>query len=191
MGCWALCIGVNEYQHTSTLRPLRGCANDARDIGELLSAHGFNVTLLIDATCEEMHDAVVTLIENCGEKDKVVVSLSGHGAQFENDNFLFPADFGMPKWGNGVLRNTARDALAIHADIVVPLQKKNKRGLNVVITDMCRSTTRFRGQEEIRGRVEPGLKKREDIPTGTLVAFACEQGHTSLDTGRNGCVGLR
>jgi len=184
----ALCIGVNSYQHTATLSPLRGCVNDARDVGALLSAHGFAVKVVLDATGEEMHDEVESLLARCGEADKVVVMLSGHGAQFENDNYLFPVDFGEPKRGSGVIRDTARDALAVHGDIVTRLQKKNKRGLNVVITDMCRSDMRFRDQAATRAGGGGNIVKREDIPAGTLVAFACEQGHTSLDTGRNGCV---
>ena len=188
MALRALCIGVNAYQDSATLRPLHGCANDAKDVGALLAAHGFTVKVLLDAGGEEMHDEVEALVAQCGEADRVVVMLSGHGAQYENDNYLFPADFNTPK-RSGVLRDTARDALAVHGDIVERLQRRNARGLNVVITDMCRSSTRFRGQGATRGAGDGGgIVKREDIAAGTLVAFACEQGHTSLDTGRNGCV---
>jgi uncharacterized caspase-like protein len=183
---WALCIGINNYEHTSTLHPLRGCINDAQDVGALLGSHGFTVKVLRDATGEEAHDEVEALIARCGEADKVVVMLSGHGAQYNNDSYLFPVDFGMPK-RSGVVRDTDRDALAVHGDIVTRLQRKNKRGLNVIITDMCRSTTRFRGQAATRGGEEGIAVKRQDQPSGTLVAFACEQGHTSID-GRNGCV---
>ena len=180
--CWALCIGMNDYVNVT---PLSGCINDAQDVGALLKTHGFEVKVLRNASGEEAHDEVESLIARCGEADRVVVMLSGHGGQYENDSYLFPVDFGTMK-RNGVLRDTHRDALAIHGDVVTRLQGKNKKGLNVVITDMCRSSTRFRDQPTTRGGEENVAVRRNDQPRGTLVAYACEQGHTSLDTGRNG-----
>ena len=176
---------MNNYEETRILRPLKGCINDAQDVGALLGSHGFDVKILRDASGEEAHDEVGSLIERCGTADRVVVMLSGHGAQYENDSYLFPVDFGTRK-RSGVVRDTQRDALAIHRDIVTRLQGKNKNGLNVIITDMCRSSTRFRGQPSTKGGEERIAVRREDQPTGTLVAYACEQGHTSVDTGKNG-----
>lgn len=82
------------------------------------------------------------------------------------------------------VRDTPRDALAVYREIVNPLKAKNKHGLNIIIADMCRSSTSFRGADVTRGKAD-GLSLKP-APSGTLVAYACEKGHTSIDAGRNG-----
>ena len=180
----ALCIGVNDYE---TVRPkLYACIHDAEALGGMLARHGFTTTILRNPSAEEAHDAVAALVADCSGADKVVVTLSGHGNQHNNDNFLLPADFMSAKRGSRQPRDTPRDALAIHADIVAPLQEGNPRGLNVIIADMCRApTSAFRGRAE-RGGDEGFVMRRGDTPAGTLVAFSCERGHTSLETDANG-----
>lgn len=82
----ALCIGVNNYE---TVRPLlRGCINDAEALAELLGHHGFSCSVLRNPSAEEAHDAVRALVDGCSGADKVVVTVSGHGNQHNNDNFL-------------------------------------------------------------------------------------------------------
>jgi hypothetical protein len=180
----ALCIGVNAYEHTEALQPLKGCIHDAEDVGAVLAAHGFEVRILRDPSGLQLHDAIETLVGECRDGDKVLVLLAGHGGQWENDNYLFPVDFGTAT--RGVVLDLPKDALAVHAGIVMRLEQKNPSGLSVVIADMCRSSTRFRHQEATRAAVSSQFAKPEIHGSGALVAFACEQGNSSLDTGRNG-----
>ena len=129
MACRALCIGVSRHE---AVRPdLPGAEHDAEDVAALLARHGFITTVLKSPSGEDAHDALEALVAACGDSDRVVVLLSGHGCMHENDNYLLPADFGAPKAHSGVLKDTARCAIAVHGDIVAPLQRKNKLGLTV------------------------------------------------------------
>src|SRR5689334_12367184 len=83
---WALCIGVDRYPLLKG-RDLRGCANDARQIAELLTNRfGFpagHVSLLLDenATRDVILASLDGLIQKAGKDDVVVVHYSGHGSQ--------------------------------------------------------------------------------------------------------------
>jgi hypothetical protein len=75
----ALCIGINDYP--GTRMDLNGCVNDANDWSEVLSARGFTVKKLLDATATKasMVDAIRNLIGGAVAGDSIVITYSGHG----------------------------------------------------------------------------------------------------------------
>ncbi|MDP9696666.1 UNVERIFIED_ORG: hypothetical protein J2X79_004249 [Arthrobacter globiformis] len=89
MSKFALCVGVNEFEHLPRNNWLNGCVNDAEDCASLLAArYGFpdkSVTLLTDAAATK--DAVIgeltTAVERAklGELDHLVFTFSSHGTQ--------------------------------------------------------------------------------------------------------------
>jgi uncharacterized caspase-like protein len=140
----------------------------------LLSTHGFKATLLLDPTGQQLHDAMQIFVSKCSGRNKIVVYISGHGVHDTKDNFLLPKDFSSRQPGG--IREERK--LAIFADIVVPLQSANSRGINVIIADMCRDIFQAKGVRGNQG-VDFGFIKPKSLPSGTLVAFACERGQKS------------
>lgn len=77
----ALVIGIDQYQN---VRPLKGAAEDARDIASSLRDAGVSdLTVLIDqdATRRNVDSAMMHLLEVATPGDMVFLSLAGHGAQ--------------------------------------------------------------------------------------------------------------
>ncbi len=73
----ALIIGNSNYRHIESLDTPR---NDARDLAELLtSRYGYKVTLLIDATAEDIMKALHEKTLTLGEKDNLLIYYAGHG----------------------------------------------------------------------------------------------------------------
>ena len=81
---YGLCIGINDYPGTGM--DLRGCVNDARDWTAALSAAGFEVTTLLDAsaTKHRILGELEALRRKARSGDSVIVTFSGHGS-FIND----------------------------------------------------------------------------------------------------------
>ncbi|OGN98182.1 MAG: hypothetical protein A2Y89_02385 [Chloroflexi bacterium RBG_13_51_18] len=88
--CWAVLVGVSNYQ---TITDLYYADDDARDLSQELSpVWGENhITLLIDsqATKTGILAAIEWLADNAGPDDTVLFSFSGHGA---SGGYLCPYD---------------------------------------------------------------------------------------------------
>jgi hypothetical protein len=73
----ALVIGINNYKAVPTLFT---AIHDARTVADILQKdYGFKVTLLIDATRNQMLDAFDDLRRNLTETDNLLIYYAGHG----------------------------------------------------------------------------------------------------------------
>ena len=84
----ALVIGNAGYAS----QPLRNAVGDARAVADRLTALGFAVTSLFDATGAAMNAAVGTFAAGINEGDDVVVYYSGHGTRMRGVDLLVPVD---------------------------------------------------------------------------------------------------
>ncbi len=73
----ALVIGINNYR---LVTPLKTAAIDAKDVAaELKKNYGFKVTLLLDATRDQMLDAFDDLRRKLTANDNLLIYYAGHG----------------------------------------------------------------------------------------------------------------
>ncbi|OGS91956.1 MAG: hypothetical protein A2Z95_03520 [Gallionellales bacterium GWA2_60_18] len=73
----ALVIGINSYR---SVAPLKTAVIDAKEVAEELKKnYGFNVTLLIDATRNQVLDAFDDLRRNLTDNDNLLIYYAGHG----------------------------------------------------------------------------------------------------------------
>jgi uncharacterized caspase-like protein len=73
----ALVIGIDNYR---SVTPLKNAAADARAVAKLLQKdYGFTVTLLLDATRNQMIDAFDELRRTLTDKDNLLIYYAGHG----------------------------------------------------------------------------------------------------------------
>ncbi len=180
----ALVIGQSAYRQ---LQPLPNPANDARDIGNLLSGLGFDVDTLADGDMRRLDRALSRFEEDAAEADVALVYYSGHGVEAGGENFLVPVDAGPPA-ENGA----ASDLVAVG-----PILERLRKTVPIVIVllDACRTNpfppgtiiasggaaapASSTGLGVPRGAVPLGDARQETL--GTVVGFAAEPGKAALD----------
>ena len=169
----ALVIGNSDYEIAGWELP--NPANDARLMKQSLEAVGFQVSLLLNATEDEMEDAFAAhgrRLAAGGEDAVGLIYFAGHGVQSQGYNYLIPVD---------VQARTEQDVWAQAPRLGQALQhvRAAGNGVNFVILDACRnnplpSANRSAGS----GGLAPVARSR-----GLLVSYSTEPGFTASDGG--------
>ena len=165
----ALVIGNGNY---AAVQPLDNPVNDASLIADTLTAVGFNVTLLTDASQVDLKRAISKFGGDlrAGGSDTVgLFYYAGHGVQSFGANYLLPVDTN--------LTNAADlDLVALEASAVLRQMASARNRTNIVILDACRNNP----FETIPSLNDNGLAEMK-APTGTYLAYATAPGSVALD----------
>ena len=140
-----------------------------------LKVLGFDVTMLTDASQQQMENAVRDFGTKLRQGGVGLFYYAGHGVQVAGENFLIPV--------NAVVQSEGDVKYgSVNAGLVLAKMEDAGNGLNIVILDACRSNPYARS---FRTAAE-GLAKM-DAPTGSLIAYATSPGSVASDgQGRNG-----
>lgn len=163
----ALVIGNSDYQQQSLKNPV----NDAKDISNALRNLGFSVDLKLNADQESMENAIQIFGKKLQKNTTGLFFYSGHGVQYEGNNYLIPT--------GSMSRVSVPDHLrykTIDAGYVLGVMKQAANGLNIVILDACRNNP-FKGFSR---SMRIGLKRIPGVE-GTLVAYSTSPGKVALD----------
>lgn len=163
----AVIVGNSSYSFAPLVNP----KNDAEDIAEALTGAGFQVNLLLDATQDEIMEAVVGLSDILEEKGGVgLFFFAGHGVQVEGENYLLPI-------GEAPGDAAQLKAETVSAAEVVERMSAAGNDLNIVILDACRDNP-------LTGAVS-GLS-RIDSSAKLFISYSTSPGAVALDgEGRN------
>lgn len=155
--------------------PLRNPANDAEDMTIVLKELGFKVTTLIDASHQEMYQAIRDFGKSISRADAGLFYFAGHGMQVDGVNYLIPV-------GADVQSEEEVKFNAIDANLVLAKMEQAKSRTNILLLDSCRDnpfTRSFRSSSR-------GLAIM-DAPSGSLVVYATAPGSVAADgQGKNG-----
>jgi len=166
----ALVVGNDNYQHATKLHNAR---NDATSIARELEAAGFGVTRVLDATRDQMDDALGGFLRRVQKGDEVVFFFSGHGSQPPNlGPHLLPVD--IRPTDNRVIERNGQSLERLTDEL-------NQRArFSLVIIDACRDDPL---RETSAGRsIAPGSSlTRIEPPKGSLVIMAASKGQQALD----------
>lgn len=167
----ALVIGNSAYKDA----PLRNPANDARAIAEALSATGFSVTILEDATQLTMRRAMRGFGNALSKATVGLFYYAGHGMQVKGANYLLPVNADIEH------EDEVQDQ-AVDANLVLSKMDSAQNSLNIMILDACRNNPFARSFRS----AAKGLAQM-DAPSGTLISFATAPGSVASDgAGKNG-----
>ncbi len=130
----ALCVGINDYPGSNN--DLRGCVNDAKAWGQLLSVnYGFTVKSLFDSQVK--HSTFTEIFGNYvadGKAgDSIVITFSGHGTNIPDQN--------------GDEENGRDEALCLYDGLLIDdairaiLQNLNPEAKLTIVSDSCHSGT--------------------------------------------------
>ena len=169
---FALVIGNGKYREV----PLKNAPNDAKAMADHLTRMGFDVTLKLDATRNEMIEAIRAFGAELAKRKSVgLFYYAGHGAQLAWHNYLIPVDAVIEKLED-------MQAKTVELSTLLEGLVKAKNPMNVIILDACRDNP-FGNRVSVQ---QKGLSQF-DAPPGSLLAYATSPGNTATDgEGANG-----
>src|SRR3984957_9972112 len=169
----ALVIGNSDYSSG----PLPNPANDAKLVGDALTALGFDVIARRNADQVTMKRAIQEFgsrLEKAGPAAGGLFYYAGHGMQLSGRNYLIPTTARIEREGDVEIE-------AVSADWGIEQMKYARNRLNIVILDACRNNPFTRSMRS----VDHGLATM-DAPAGILIAYSTAPGAVAADgTGRN------
>jgi len=162
----ALIIGNSSYQTA----PLRNPVNDVNSIEKSLNLVNFRVTKLTDVNYYEFKNALNTFAKKISARTTVLFYFSGHGLQYNGENYLAPIE----------TVNTNNEKL-IRLNDILKIMEQASSGIKLVFLDACRSlparNTLTRQRTSIR---QNGLATINGA-VGTVISFATAPGKTASD----------
>jgi formylglycine-generating enzyme required for sulfatase activity len=171
----ALVIGNGSYPDSIGWLP--NPLNDARAMAETLEELGFEVTLLLDATREEIQRALLPFERALRGGGVGLFYFSGHGVQVSGRNFLIPIDAELDLPPDVGLETADYVALeTVEIDQVLGRIGIARNRVNIVILDACRNNP---FASSVRG-ITRGLAQTS-APRGTLVAYSTAPNQVALD----------
>jgi uncharacterized caspase-like protein len=173
----ALVIGNGAYK---SVPALPNPPSDAGDIAAALRRLGFAVTLITNASFDDMRRGLIALGRDAAGADMAAVYFAGHGMEISGENWLIPVDAELKKD-----TDAANEAISLRS---VMLQVSSTTSLGLVVLDACRNNpfaAKMQRALALRATATSGLGRIEPIGN-VLVAYAARDGTTALDgDGRN------
>lgn len=171
----SLIIGISSYNDPNN--NLDNPTNDAIDLSEKFKILGYKLISLINATNQEIDEALYNFGIELNNYDVGIFYYAGHGMQIKGENFLTATDTNF---------RTERDAKysSMALNKVLDTMDNCDNNTNIIILDACRNNPFERNWN--RGVNTLGLAPVY-APKGTLIAYATSPGQTASDgLGRNG-----
>jgi hypothetical protein len=169
----ALVIGNGTYPSPAQLK---NAVNDADDVAKRLSANGFDVSKLVDASNKDMDRALKDFRQKLTGHEIGLFFFAGHGVQIEGENYLIAIDTDLSDE-----TDAKHSSLALNR--IVESMEKTDTTSNIIVLDACRDNPFERAW---RSGALRGLAPQY-APRGTLIAYATSPGQTASDgSGRNG-----
>ncbi len=172
----ALVIGNNAYEH---LTPLKTAVKDAQAVAALLrERYGFEVSLLTDATRDQILDELDRLRGTLTANDNLLIYYAGHGVLDEvtETGYWLPVDADPAFTARWIRNSTITDAV-----------KANSARHVLVVADSCYSGSLARSSEvKLKQGMEPNawLRRMRDKRSRTLLASGGLE--PVADAGRDG-----
>ena len=165
----ALVIGNKNYEHPGAA--LQNPINDADDMAITLDGLGFDVIKRTDLTLSSFNYILDEFGEKLPHYDVALFYFSGHGVQFNGENYLVPVDARLQ-----TLSDSEDDCIRL-GRIMGKMKAADVKN-SLVFLDACRNNP-F-PKSSAKGVVSAGLNIPNN-PAGSVVVFATEEGSTADD----------
>ena len=162
-----LVIGNSAYAEGALKNPI----NDANDISAKFRSLGFDVIDRINASQEQMAKAINDFGLRASNYDVAVFYYSGHGIQYNGDNYLIPVNASL---------NSEADIRFYCENVnrVLAKLEESQCKLKILMLDACRNNPFERSWS--RAGSSKGLSSM-DAPMGTIISYATAPGSTAED----------
>ena len=161
----ALVIGNADYKGERLSNPL----NDAAAISTTLKRLGFNVDIITNASRRQMSEAINRFANKLPRNEVGFFYFSGHGAQVNGENYLFPIDANI---------DNERDVkyATVHIGEVLDAMADAKNAVNIVIIDACRNNPFARSWRSTTRGLAPIHAAK-----GMIIAYSTAPGNLASD----------
>ncbi len=170
---FALVIGNGAYQN---IDPLANPPNDVRLVAAQLEAVGFHVTLLINASMQQMDRATVEFsraLDDAGRNTVGLFYFAGHGVTYDGENWLIPVGANIES-GIDIKYNT------LSAGEVLGHMEAARNATDILILDACRNSP-FRSFSLSGTRAISVGMARMNAPAGSFIAYSTAPGAVAYD----------
>ena len=164
----ALVIGNCRYDDGGELKC---CINDARAIGSKLRDLGFQIVHIEDGDKYQIDNAIQRFSELASDADVGFVFYSGHGMQYNGENYMIPIDAELHSPSD-------IDYKCNRMSYVLAKMEDVRCKLKILVLDACRVNP-FE-KRWYKGSYSQGLGTM-GTPTGTIVAFATSPNCVAYD----------
>ena len=167
----ALVVGNNDYK----VGKLNFAVNDSFGMASALQDNGFEVLHITNATKESFLEGLNNfreLLYQYGPSTTTLFYYSGHAAQIDGSNYLYPID--------AVIESQSDiETETINMRKIFNVLDDSLRGVKIVILDACRNNpyTVF-SKSSIQGLATPLS------PSGTIIGYSTSPGKTAVDGGK-------
>lgn len=147
----AIVIGNDNY---AKMPKLETAVNDARTLARLLeNQFGFEVTLLLDATHDQIFDTLWDYQTRLTGRDNLILFFAGHGQLAEGNAYWLPIDADPTRTTNWI---------STGSEMNLVLEKLDARHV-LVIADSCYAGAMVAGLEEPLSAADPNLSRDEEL----------------------------
>jgi uncharacterized caspase-like protein len=181
----ALVIGNNDYEDIGKLN----CSiNDALDVGNELEKIGFQVTIGIDLTYMKMMQKILQFQRQIDKDDLVIFFFSGHGVQWEDQNYLIPIDNKCLSDDSEMYRHHS-----IRVQLILESMIKRQPCAVIFLLDCCRD---YLIENQALSSIPLAKTVQENATVtnialmkgvaGSMIAYACGPNESTLEDSKNG-----
>jgi hypothetical protein len=161
----ALLIGIGDY---SNARPLKNAVEDVRAISARLATFGYEITILENASYQEMSDAIGRFSSELGGDTSAIFYFAGHGFQIGGSSYLLAKD----------ARTSSKSAALAGAfalgEVLKSISASGPRQC-ISLIDACRNNPGFQVPTSTIGLASI------EAPLGFFVGFSAGTGQLALD----------
>jgi tetratricopeptide (TPR) repeat protein len=180
-----LVVGNERYE--AAVGPLRNSGNDAKAVARALNRLGFAVVEKHDLKRDTLLRVMDDFRKSLSGAEVALFYYAGHGISIGGANYLIPIKSGFDPAGADAasLRMLAETRL-FNAEEALADMTAGGAKCNLAVLDACR-VTRLPLNRNRAANDNHGTLVEMTPPTGSLIAFATDSGHTALDgDGKNG-----
>lgn len=180
----ALVIGNERYE--PAVGSLRNSGNDAKSVARVLRGLGFSVVERSNLNRDALLHAMDDFRKSLSGVEVAVFYYAGHGISIDGANYLIPVKSAFdPSGADSVSLHMLAETHLFNAEQAIADMTAGGAKCNLAILDACRTTCMAVTKD--RGLNGGGALVEMTPPTGSLIAFATDSGHTALDgNGKNG-----
>ncbi len=170
----ALAIGNSNYSLPGF--SIANCVNDADDIKSKLEELGYDVSLLRDATKNDIEKSIKDLCAKNSDCSVAVVYYSGHGGEIAGNNYLISVD--TPQILKSNIETIIKQHL-VNIDDIIALLDNAGFDIKVIVLDACRNNIEGKSFGSIEEETIKSFTKITSQKTGVYIAFATSSGLSS------------